>query len=382
MNYYSDITDRAWVEVDCAAFAHNLKAAQAHAGGKPVMCVIKGDAHGHGAAQASVTLASHGAYGFAQACLDEAVNMRLAVDNPILILGYTPIGSAHFLKEYNLEQTILDLEYARALNAEAARGKYICDVHIKLDTGMTRLGIFAQGASCHKAAIKDVCEIFKLKNLHVRGIFTHFAAADMPERDLYTKWQLENYNAIVDGVLASGIEKTFDCHTSNSAGILFHPEARFDMVRAGAMLYGVNPRNIPFVNGPLQEALTMKARVAQVKTVPAGTLVSYTGLYETKTTTQVAVIAAGFADAYMRELTGKGAYAVINGHKCPQIGKVCMDMCMFDVTGCDVKRDDIAILYGRGGISLDQMAQMSGMLNLEPTCLLTKRVRVQYMNAE
>jgi len=219
-----------------------------------------------------------------------------------------------------------------------------------------------------------------MKNLCVKGIFTHFSMADMPERDAYTAWQLKNYNAVVNGVRERGIKQPFLCHTSNSAGVLFHPEARFDMVRAGAMLYGVNPRNVPFVNGPLEQVMSFKARVGHVDTFQKGTRVSYGGLYETERETEIAVVSAGFADGYLRCWTGKGVYAVINGKKCPQIGRICMDLCMFDVTGAGVKRGDVAILYGKGGLSLDELAQMCGSLNMEPTCLRTKRVRILYIN--
>lgn len=239
---------------------------------------------------------------------------------------------------------------------------------------MSRTGIVAH--SDHAAAAAAVCRIDKLENLRIDGVFTHFAVADVDteEGNAFTAWQLSNYKAVLEELAKQGFTREVIHHCGNSATILFHPEAYFDMVRAGVMLYGLSPTNDWDFENELQPVLSLKSRVAQVKTLPKGAKVSYGCTYETTKETKIAVMAAGYADAYPRTVSNKGAYAVINGKRCPQIGRICMDMCMFDVSGADVKQGDEAILYGAGGMSMEELTNLVGTINCEPTCLLTKRV--------
>lgn len=368
---------RAWAEIRLDALCNNLKLAQSRTG-KPVMAVIKGDAHGHGAIRCGLELQKHGAAAFAVATLQEAVDLRLAgIVKPILILGWTPVGRAADLAEHELTQSVMAEAYGVELNAAAKESGVVVRVHIKLDTGMSRTGIFAQSAPEQAAAA--VRRIVGLPNLNVCGLFTHFAAADVQEKDDFTAWQLQNYQAVLRSLERQGFEKELICHVGNSAGILYHPECYYDMVRAGVMLYGFYPDGIHQENGPLDPVLTLKARVAQVKDLPAGAKVSYGCLYEAVKPMKIAVVTAGYADAYPRSLTGKGAWAVIGGKRCPQIGRICMDMCMFDVTDADVKAGDEVILYGRGGMPMDELAALAGTINCEPTCLLTNRVKKVYL---
>lgn len=378
VEYLDDRTDRAWLEVNLSALVHNLRVAQS--GGKQVMAVIKGDAHGQGAPRIGSVLEANGCNAFGVACLSEALDLRQAVRGPILILSYTPEARTSLLVKHKLMQTVTDLDYARALNAAAERCNAVVDVHIKLDTGMSRYGIMAQGETCYSEAIAEVCQVFEMKSLRVRGIFTHFSMADAPEGNAYTAWQLRSYNAVINGVRSSGIRAPFLCHTSNSAAILYHPEARFDMVRAGAMLFGVNPQGVPMQPKLLEQTMCLKARVGQVRSLPAGARVSYGGLYTADRPIEIAVVSVGFGDGYNRNWTGKGLYAVINGKRCPQIGRICMDTTVFDVTGVTVQRGDIAILYGRGGPSMDEIAAQCGTNNMEPVILCTKRVKRLYID--
>ncbi|MBQ9733656.1 MAG: alanine racemase, partial [Clostridia bacterium] len=299
------------------------------------------------------------------------------IQAPILILGWTPAEYADQLADYKLAQSVIDEDYAIELNEAAkATGKTV-DIHAKLDTGMSRTGIFAQEDP--KAAAQIVDRISKLSNLNMKGIFTHFAAADMPEKDDFTAWQLSNYNAVLAELEALGFDKDVVHHTGNSAGIMYHPETHCDMVRMGVMMYGLYPDGKFQPDGPLEPALTLKARVAQVKELPAGAHISYGCTAKTERPTKIAVVSAGYADAYSRSLSNKGAYAVINGCKCPQIGRICMDMCMFDVTDADVHRGDEVILYGRGGMPMEEVAALAGSINCEPLCLLTNRVKKVYV---
>lgn len=370
-------TMRAWAEIDTGALIHNYKLAKELTGTK-VMCVIKGDAHGHGAVKLGQVLESQGADAFAVACLTEAVALREGgITKPILILGWTPAEEAGTLAAYDLAQSVIDEGYAVELNeAAAAVGKSL-QIHVKLDTGMSRTGIFAQ--SDHGAAAETVMRIAALPNLKMTGLFTHFAAADMPEKDDFTAWQLSNYQAVLDELKKRGFDKTVIHHIGNSACIMYHKETHFDMVRMGVMMYGLYPDGSIKEQGELEPILTLKARVVQVKDLPEGAHISYGCTARTQRPTKIAVVGAGYADAYPRRMSNRGAYAVINGVKCPQIGRICMDLCMFDVTDADVKRGDVAILYGKGGMPMELVAQLADSINCEPLSLLTNRVAKVYI---
>lgn len=368
---------RAWAEINTSAFVHNLRVAQ-ELTGKKIMCVIKGNAHGHGAVACGKVLEAHGADAFAVACLTEGIDLRKGgIRLPILLLGWTPAEYTEQLADYGLTQSVLDEDYAMELSAAATAAGKTVDIHVKLDTGMSRTGILAQEDSA--AAAETILRIAALPGLHLSGIFTHFAAADMPEKDDFTAWQLENYRAVLRDLDARGFDTPVVRHTGNSACIMYHSETHFDMVRMGVMMYGFYPNGKFLPEGPLEQALTLKARVAQVKELPVGAHISYGCTAKTQRPTRIAVVAAGYADSYPRGLSNKGAYAVINGTKCPQIGRICMDMCMFDVTDADVRRGDEAILYGRGGMPLEEVAALTGSINCEMPCLLTNRVQKIYL---
>ena len=374
-------TMRAWAEIDLDALVHNLNVAKEKTGHK-VCAVIKGDAHGHGALQCAKALEAHGCDAFAVACLEEGIELREGgICVPVLILGWTPAVFAEDLAYHGLTQSILDEDYARDLS-EALRGTgKTLDVHVKIDTGMSRTGLFAQEDPAEAA--EAVFRIGRLQGLRVTGIFTHYAAADVLSKNDYTAWQRANFQAVLDHLAAIGFDrKHVTVHASNSACVLFHPETYYDMVRAGVMLYGFYPDDRFRPDGPLRQVLSLKARVAQVKELPAGTHVSYGCTFVTERPTKIAVVSLGYADAYPRILSNKGAYAVINGQKCPQIGRVCMDLTMFDVTDTDVKRGDVAILYGRGGMPLEEIAALTGSINCEATSLLTKRVQKVYIGED
>ena len=370
-------TARAWAEINTSAFVHNLHVAR-ELTGKKIMCVIKGNAHGHGAVACGKVLEAHGADAFAVACFTEGIDLREGgIRLPILILGWTPAEHVGQLADLGLTQSIVDEEYAIELSAAAVAAGKAVDIHVKLDTGMSRTGIFAQESPA--AAAETILRIAALPGLRLYGIFTHFAAADMPEKDAFTAWQLENYRAVLRELDAHGFDTPVVRHAGNSACIMYHSETHFDMVRMGVMMYGFYPDGKFLPDGPLEQALALKARVAQVKELPAGAHISYGCTAKTQRPTRIAVIAAGYADSYPRGLSNKGAYAVINGVKCPQIGRICMDMCMFDVTDADVRRGDEAILYGRGGMPLEEVAALTGSINCEIPSLLTNRVKKIYL---
>ena len=370
-------TARAWAQIDLAAMTHNFNIAKST--GKKVMCVIKANAYGHGAVPCGLHLQKLGADFFAVACLAEAIELRRGgISKPILILGYTPAEYAAELAQHDITQTVYDMDSAKALSAEAAKAGVTIDVHVKVDTGMSRIGIYAQDAEAAASAADEIEHIYGLPGLNVRGVYTHFSVADDMDQTHYTNWQLSNYKAVLDALSVKGIHPELR-HTGNTAAIMNHPDSHFDMIRAGIMLYGMYPDGV-HRNGPLKPVMTLKSRVAQIRELPAGASVSYGRTYETKKPTRMAVITAGYADGHPRRISDD-SYDIINGRSFPQIGRICMDMHMLDVTGDDtVKVGDEVSLWGGEGMTAEQVAERVGTLNYELTCLITPRIARVYVH--
>jgi len=342
------------------------------------MCIIKADAYGHGAVTCGRFLEAHGADAFGVACLSEAVELRRAgLKRPILILGPTAPQEAATLAGLGLSQAVPDEPFAQELAAQARRAGVQVSVHVKLDTGMSRLGLPAQGSRQALEAAHAVERLGELGGLAVDGLFTHFAAADTPEEDSFTAWQLENYLLVLEELVRNGLRPSL-CHTSNSACILSHPETQLDMVREGIMLYGLYPDGLPRP-GPLRPVMTLKSRIVQVRQLPAGATVSYGRTWRASAPMTCAVVAAGYADGYPRRLSNQ-AWVFLKGRRHLQIGRVCMDMCMVEVTGADVQRGDEVVLFGQGGMSLEEVAGLVGTINYEIACLVTARVPRVYLN--
>ncbi len=377
----NDPTYRTWAEIDLAALKANLDYAK-RLTGKPVICVIKADAYGHGAVECGRFLQDNGAAMFAVACIEEALELREhGITLPIMILGYTPAKFAAELAANDIEQTVVDVAHAEELNAEAERAGVIVKVHIKIDSGMGRCGLYAHGHIAGRQvldkAIDDAEHIYNLPCLNAVGMFTHFAVADTPEENDYTAAQYENYTAVRNGLIARGIsiEK---CHVSNSAAIMDHPEVHYDYVREGVMLYGMYPDSMPH-SGELKPVMTLKSRVAQVRELPKGSSISYGRTYRADHDIKSAVVTVGYADGYPRRLSNSAIFA-IKGKKYRQVGRICMDMCMCDVTGSDVKRGDEVVLWGNGGMSIEEVSQIVGTINYELTCDVTRRAHRIYIN--
>jgi len=378
---------RTWAEIDLGALKHNYDYTKSLVHGLPIMPVIKGDAHGHGAVELGRCLEQLGAAAFAVACLPEAVVLREAgIKIPILILGWTDPVCAGELLRYDITQSAYSFDYAKALSEAAAdflktsaeESSALLKVHAKIDSGMTRTGISAQQDPI--AAAGTILAVSALPNLKLTGIFTHYAAADVPQKNDFTAWQLANFKATLAALEKKGLDFAgITVHASNSAVIMYHPESHFDMVRMGVMMYGMYPSDDYENHGELEPVLTLKTTVAQVKDIKEGACISYGCTYTAPRDMRIAVAAAGYADSYPRALSGKGAWANIGGNRCPQIGRICMDMCMFDVTGTDVKAGDEVILYGKGGMSHEDIAHMAGSINCEHTCLLPARVTKVYI---
>ena len=219
----------------------------------------------------------------------------------------------------------------------------------------------------------------KLSNVKVTGMYTHFCVADTPDQDEFTAWQLENYKTVMNSLTEKGLRPE-TCHTSNSAGILYHPETQIDMVREGVILYGMYPDSMPQY-GPLKPVMTLKSRVSQVRDFPAGATVSYGRTFKGDKPFTTAVVLAGYADGYPRRLSNNTT-VTINGVRYPQAGRICMDMCMVLADKDKVKRGDEVTLIGGNSISWEDAAQKVGTINYELTCLVTNRVPRVYINED
>ena len=370
---------RTWAEIDCNALLHNFNIARRT--GKKVMCVIKADAYGHGAVRCGRFLERHGADAFAVACLQEALDLRAGgITRPVLILGHTSAEYAALLAANTIPQTVVDESAANELDAAARAAGVTVDVHIKLDTGMSRAGLLAQGEENGMEAARAAERICHLPNLHVTGMYTHFSVADTPAEDAYTAWQLENYMRVYRYLSEKGLRPE-TCHTSNSACILAHPETQIDMVREGIMLYGMYPDSVPR-QGELRPVMTLKTRVSQVRALPAGTTVSYGRTYRSDAPFQTAVMLAGYADGYPRRLSNNTT-VTIHGKRYPQVGRICMDMCMANITGAeDIARGDEVTLIGGDSITWEEAAEKVGTINYELTCLVTARTKRIYLNED
>ena len=370
---------RTWAEIDLAALLHNYNIAKRH--GKKVMCVIKADAYGHGAVPCGLFLEAHGADAFAVACLQEAIALREGgIKAPILVLGHTEAEYAALIAENDITQTLVDESAAREFSAAAKAANVTVKAHIKLDTGMSRAGLLAQGEDFGMEAAYAAERIIHMENINVVGMYTHFSVADTPSEDAYTAWQLENYMRVYNYLCEKGIRPE-TCHTSNSACILAHPETVIDMVREGVMLYGMYPDSVP-QEGELKPVMTLKTRVSQVRDLPAGTTVSYGRTFKGEKPFRTAVMLAGYADGYNRRMSNNTT-VTINGKRYPQVGRICMDMCMADITGADdIKRGDEVTLVGGDSITWEEAAQKVGTINYELTCLVTARSRRIYVNGD
>jgi alanine racemase len=337
------------------------------------MGVVKADAYGHGVMGVAKTLINNGVTRLAVSMLDEAIQLRnYGIDVPILILSYTdPIRAEEIVKN-NVTQTVFSHDLAKALSDAAVRLKKRVKIHIKIDTGMSRVG-FMPGYS----AVKNVVEISKLPGIIVEGLFTHFASADEKDKS-YTYMQFERFMSICTELSRIGVHIPIK-HVANSATIMEFPEMHLDMVRPGIILYGMYPSeevNKNKIN--LKPAMTLKANVILVKEVEPDTSISYGRIFTTKRTSRIATIPIGYADGYTRLLTGR-AKVLINGEFAPVVGKICMDQCMVDVTDLksDVRVGDEVVLLGRQGeneITAEDIASAVGTINYEMVCLIGKRV--------
>ena len=379
-----------WAEVDLSAIAHNVREMRRLTRPQArVMAVVKANGYGHGAVEVARTALANGAEWLGVARLPEAIPLREAgFGVPILVFGYTPPAEAGRLIDYDLRQSVYSPAAARAYSAAtAARGKRI-RVHLKVDTGMGRLGMVpaalsgkAPGHAVGEDFIREATAIARLPGLDVEGIFTHFAASDSADTT-YAKQQIALFLDVLSALRAAGLEFAVR-HAANSAAVIALPESHLDLVRPGIALYGLKPSEEVNLTGlSLRPAMAFKTRIIHLKSVPAGTSISYGMTHRTPAPTVIATIPAGYADGYRRLLSSKGEM-LVGGRRVPVVGRVCMDLTMLDVGAVpDACIEDEVVIFGRQGnafISADDLASKLGTINYEIVCDLAARVPRVYL---
>ena len=373
----SDAQMRTWAEIDLGRLKHNYTALREQlAPGCRFVGVVKANAYGHGAVPVAQKLEEWGADYLAVACLEEAAELRQAgVRAPILILGVTLPRYAGELLAWDAAQAVGDLETGRALSAAAVAAGRTLTIHVKADTGMSRLGFLCDEAHLDHAA-EEIAALCALPGLRAEGIFTHFSDADGCEA--YTMRQFTRFLDLLDKLSARGV--TFEIrHCAASAAMLNYPCTPLDMVRPGIALYGHYPAPGMEYTCPLLPVMTLKTRVAAVRDLPAGTCVSYGRTATLARDSRLAVLPVGYGDGYFR-LFSNGQPVAIRGKKAPVVGRVCMDLTMVDVTDIPgVIPGDEAVLYGDAA-PVEDGADRAGTIQYELLCDVSPRVPRVYLD--
>lgn len=373
-------TARAWAEVNLDALARNYRLLRGLAPGAKFLGLVKADAYGHGAVPVARKLQALGADMLAVACLAEAVQLREAgLTLPVLCLGQTPPELAGLLLEYGVTQTVGDLETGRALSAAAVAAGKTLNIHVKVDTGMGRLG-FVYYQDGDEAALeragREIQALRALPGLEAEGIFTHFADADGSEA--YTSNQYDRIQDVMGELWDRGLHPFQIYHCAASAAVLNYPwtQNHMNMIRPGIALYGCMPG--PGMENPgLEPVMTVKSRVAVVRDLPAGAKISYGCTATLERDSRVAVLPLGYGDGLPRALSNQ-LEVLIGDRLCPVLGRICMDMCMVDVTDAPgVKAGDVAAVYGPG--LTEKAAWLAGTIPYELLCQLTPRIPRLYL---
>lgn len=383
-----DFVRRTWAEISLEAIKHNFREIRAKVGkNTKLCCVIKADGYGHGAVEVADIYEKLGADYFAVSNIDEGIEIRNAgCKLPIVILGYTPVVDACRLYEYNISQAVFSLEYAKALSKVCQENNCTCKIHIKADTGMSRIGFMCQEFPRDDYSIKEICEACNQPNLILEGLFTHFCVSDESnEGREFTNKQYENFRYIKSELEKCGLNIEIT-HCSNSGAIADYSDTYCDMVRAGIILYGLSPSKKLAGKLDLIPAMTLKTAVAYVKTLKKGSTVSYGRTFTAEKDMKIATVPIGYADGYIRQNAENG-YMLINGKKAKIVGRICMDQTMLDVTDIDnVNTGDEVIVFGTGEYdepTADSLAANTNTINYEVVCLVGKRVpRIYYKNGK
>lgn len=369
---------RTWANVDLDALAQNYHAIKSHIPqGCRFLGVMKADAYGHGAVPVSHALVELGADYLAVSNLEEAVQLRRGgIRAPILILGYTPPMYAENMIYLDLTQEIHSLEYAQALNDALNGTNFILNVHMKLDTGMTRIGFTAYE---DEQSLEEMVLAANLPHLHVEGVFMHFCVADSKAEEdvIFTRLQYQRFENALVFLESRGIRPELR-HCCNSGATLLYPEYAMDMVRPGLMTYGVYPTEEAGNLLGLRPMLSLYTTVSQIRDIPAGRDISYGRTYTTPDDRRIAVLSVGYADGLQRVLSGNVQF-LLRGKLAPVVGRICMDMCMVDITDIpDAQVGDEVTIIGEA-LPCTRMADRLGTIPYEVLCGINKRIPRIYL---
>ncbi|WPC39517.1 alanine racemase [Clostridium sp. JS66] len=375
----------AWAEINMDNVIHNIKEIRRVAKSKEIISVVKADAYGHGAVELAPILLENGADRLAVALLSEALQLRKSgVKAPILIFGYTPLkygkvkiyDNAADIINNELEVTVLSYDYAKKLSKVAEKLNKNVKVHIKVDTGMGRIGFLPTAES-----VQEIYKISKLPNIIIEGLYSHFSTADEKDKS-YSNEQFRRYLNFYNKLKNRGVNINIK-HIANSAALIDLPYTHLDAVRPGIVNYGYYPSadvNHDIIN--LKPTMTLKCNVAACRTLKKGSYIGYGRTFRTQRISQIATLGIGYDDGYNRLLSNTGKI-IVRGKKAPIVGRICMDMCMSDVTGIDdVKVGDEVILIGESSgekITVEDLAELMGTIPYEVTAKISKRVPRHYI---
>ena len=378
---------RAWAEIDLDAVDYNYKMIKSKL--KPqtkILCVLKADAYGHGAPFLYKEYEKLGADWFGVSSIDEAIQLRKSgATLPILIFGYTPPEMVKELAHFNISQSLFSKNYAYKLIEVCKKENVKIKVHIKLDTGMSRIGFFCQTSEGIDNSVQEIAELSEASELDFEGIFTHFSVADnITDEKEYTLKQFDSFMKVIDLLKHKGVEFSLK-HCCNSGGIVSFPQMHLDMVRAGLVLYGLYPSKEIKQKLDLRPVMRLKSVISQIKTVPQGTSIGYGRTFVTDKDKKIATVPLGYADGYSTSFSNK-AQMMVCGKRASILGKVCMDQLMLDVSDIEEATENSeVIVFGseKDEVTVDELSKIAKNINYEMICLIGKRVpRIYYRGSE
>ena len=364
---------RVVAEIDLDAIAFNIQSIRKKVGpGTKIIGIVKADAYGHGAEEVSKVLLENGADCLGVAILEEGIALRKSgVKVPILELGYTSDAKMDEAVKYDIIQTVFSCRSAEKISQEAKKQQKNAQIHIKVDTGMGRLGFFPSPES-----VEEIWKISKLPNVEIDGMYTHFSTADEENKD-FTWSQKEKFDWMIEALKTRGLSIAH-CHCANSAGIVDFDTLTYDMVRPGIILYGLYPSSaVHKENLPLRPAMSLKTHISFIKSVEPQTPIGYGREFVTERKSVIATVPVGYGDGFQRGMA-KGGRVLVGGCYAPVVGRVCMDQFMIDITHIPhVQIDDEVVIIGKQGkneITADEIAGVMGTICYETVCLVSKRV--------
>lgn len=370
--------NRVVSEINLDAIAYNIrKIREITNKNSQIMAVVKADAYGHGAVEVSKVALYNGADALAVAITDEGIQIRENnIKVPILVLGYTPEMQLEDCVKYDLIQTVYNVEMAENISKVAKRLNKIAKIHIKVETGMGRLGFLPS-----EEAYDDIIKISQMENIKIDGAFTHFATADSKDKS-FTYEQAELFKNFISELEKRGIDIPIK-HCANSASIMDLPELCFNMVRAGIILYGMYPSDeVKKEKLDIKPVMSLKTQISYIKEEPCGVSIGYGRTFFTKRNSKVATVPVGYADGYSRALSNKGR-VLVRGKYAPIVGRICMDQFMIDITDIPEASigDEVVLIGEQGGnmVSAEEIAKLIDTINYEVVCMIGKRIPRVYI---